>query len=36
MRQFEFKTVRMTSRQTWADGRDDRCCPNEYIGCGRD
>lgn len=36
MHNFEFQSVQMSNRQTWGDGRDSRCCPNEYIGCFRE
>ena len=36
MHNFEFQTVQMSHRQTWGDGRESRCCPNEYIGCIRE
>lgn len=37
MHNFEFQTVQMSNRKTWDDdGRESRCCPNEYIGCIRE
>ena len=33
MNAFECTPIQIVEQDVY---RDDRCCPNEYIGCGRD